>query len=1626
MTKLFNHTVQPLGSTTSPVEDLALEVADAFDKIEDKISTEPNTIPSLKDVIGNPTLHSIKPHKVSKEVSEVHNMLERESNIVLDNIPDKGSLVLSYINSQGTLSSIVEIDNTTEFTRKDQFKLTGKVVKLNIDVPKGSSVSINASYRTTTFSFNNLKLLPNVFKKLDGTYKLTPLSVGGTSYNLDYGTNISDKLDEYKLKSSQELHFYQSENDVDWKKIDTSSYNITNNIVSFESSSFLPTGSTKVLVYTNNTTLSEVVDSLYKEFIEHNHSNSNLTKNIDTYTLTNRVSNIGAISYKSDSLNNYQFPQYFNREGHNPNLDGVYENAILGDIFLSRKLSDDGTKYKGLDEDSNSIIFGDPASGHRLMYSHGNNALTIDMTRDSNGLKIKTSNIDSYGLSINSSYMTSRPTGLYIKPENNHVFFTSSVPSIRYRVTFDNITVDNEGIFNNALFKRFRINKVQFTSNTDTLSANINSIGMPDEPVRLNIHVPTNIDEAVIEKLTVGNEITVGTANINGMKLGKVVYRKDGDNAKITSTDNAIVHYESKVVADNLDVKSLSIGDVVIEANNDSNNPSDKSLKASSKTNDSTLKFGTKTNFSDASFDKAYFGGIQLKKGVNDNLEILGEEVQHKVVVHAPVEFKNVTTGIDSKVTLNVVESDAVKVGNHIVKKGDDNNTLITPKDPSLENSVFKINSKSYVKDLEIGKATITDGSLVIGNSKIHNNGGITTITPTDKSNDILEISTKTEIDNANINTLTVDDDLFSNHTYSSSLTIGGITSEASTDKNMVVKASTIDKKVIYQAPVEMDTATIKNLTLTNSNVLGANVTSMRFGNIVFSREIGGDNATVTRSDDSSKVNFQAPVHMKTLEADNFTTSNINIEGMTLGGFKFTKDGDNHVLVSNVDDSKFLKYNANVQFKQLSVTDLSSQKYTLYNKDKILIDEKNYLGNVSGRLTYVHDKSLNFAGTGKGSGLSMSIEPEATPAFKQYIASNNGTAAIDTDKNMFMELNTSNGLYFIRPIDQKVSKNGVTVGFNDPSAQVNINDLTRWFRANLYAGKIEATSVNAGVSDGTNRNGINIGSTRISVIGPEDNCPDGLTVFESTEGVHIVRPMAPGADGCRNLSYQETNTGSINVKGDGSVDGSFSVTEDAIVNGTLASGYLTVTNDTEMNNVVVSGNAIIAGKTTLSGEVELKNTLSLTNELISTSRITGKSIDVTGNSVFGRSLEVGQDLNVVKDTAIGGGLAVRQGITSDGVIKSKGMNTGRLDTETLQTTGDATFSSSLFVQGRIKAETGAQVGGNFSVSGSAEFKESITARQFFTIDDATVRGKFTAMAGAEVLGKSIVIGSDSSIVQIDGRVQINTKEPLLIQAPLKVYNKLTVIEGAEINGTTTFKGDVEANASFKVNGGLEVTGNAIYSGNLKSRSINVASSIEVENSVIANNLTSESMVISSTATVANLTISNSLSMSNDTQLVAGNGRFSSLSLTNSEANNNISGSLTVARDITSIRDIYVGAKVILGSGNVTIDSNGLTTDNGKVSAGIVKAGMIVGSNKVQAPPELLLSNNPVVNSLTKTIPNREFVRLNDTLIEGVCIYSGALIAPKIIFNELIPMDGDGRNSTVDIVAKYARYAGDND
>lgn len=1315
MNELFQHTVQPIGSSTSPVEDLALEVSDAFNKISERLDIHPNIITSYKEAIGNPIFKDLKQHKITKQVTETHNILETESNIVLENIPDTSSLSLSYLYNSNNIN-LTEVNNLSDFTAYDQYKIEGKVITLNVKVQPGSSIAITAIYNCTTFDLNNEKILPNVFKKETGEWYLTATQVSESSYELDYDTNISDSLNNHITYLNSVLHIFSSEDGVNWQEVDVITYSIKSNKIEFKSDTLNFNTSTVFAVYVNNTSITQLLNNLYIEFLNHNHSNSNISKNIDIRDIVNRTVNVRNISYKNHKIPNYSFPQYLNREGHNASLDGVYENSMLGKLFISRILSADGEKYKGFDEDSNKLIFSDPDLGHALNFSKIEQALLLSSGGTLNGLKILTKGVSKYSLSLNNTFIYSdHSRGLKIEPEAKVLDITSNDYSNKYTVKTDNLQVKS-----NAEIKNLRIGDILLEENT----------------------------------LTKGLSVWTGNSK-------------------------SIIDFKSKVTLNSADITTTSIQTGAV---------------------------------ADLTSNKISIGNVEFKKDYDGN------------------------TSISKKLV--------------------ENNQAIIKSTVPIEASSLKVNT--------------------------------------------LETTTLTNL------------------------------------KNVVVSEISIN--------------------------------GFRFG----------------------KSN---------------TSDNFDVSGGKGLAFNFSSDLNTNNLYSQ---------------------QLHASNYLLRNNDKIVLDSKNYLTNLNDKFSFVQDEnSLNFIGSGKNTGITFKDSENNLPIFKQFISSNSGVNTTEGDRNLFLESDVSSGVYFLRPTNKKISSNGVVFGYNDPSAERNISDLSKWFRQDLYAGKLEVSSINAATATGDAKNGISIGSTKLSVVGPEQNCPSGLTIFESAEGIHLVQPLASDAEGCNNLVYQEVTSGTFNTKGDLSIEGNATVTEDLVVSGTIAGETLIITGESETESLEVNDTLKVNGKATFTSEVNFKNDLKLTNELVSQARIEAKTLEVKGGTILDKNVDIGGNLFVGGTISVNEGLNVNQGLSVNGVLKAKNIDVEGLKTTFIDNLGDLSVAGSLDLQGKAVIKNSLSVQGNAEITSNLNVNSSIISKNLYTIEEVACRGKLSVLGGAEIVGKNITLGTSDSVLQINGKLQFNTTD-VTLNSSLKIYNSLRVSDDAEISGKLYNKNGIETDSYVKIVGALNVESSAQFNSNVSFKSASVSQNLDIQGSLIAASITTESLSLTGTANIANLNITNSLAMGLNTNLVAGNAKFTSLDVTDSNAYNNISGNLSVSKDLDVIKNMSVGQDLVFGNGSMIINSQGIKATEGDLEADNLKINRLEGKSRAQVPANILTNTHPIAVQIANSIPERNFIKLDNFVVEGISIFNNPVMVDTLVFKDLIyagsASDYDKGFVGVDIIARRAVYA----
>lgn len=1883
MSKFFQHTPQKIGSTTSPTSDLALEVSEAFHKVEGLLDTEGTSLISFKDALGNALFSSIKPHKVTAELSETHTLLENESDIVLENKPDKDDIVVYYLSEDSSVTKTIEkIESNKDFTDVDQYKLLGKVLRLNVRVPKNSSLTLTVDYSTTTFDLNGQKFLPNVIKKDNEEYFIKPSNILVDSFELDYEVNLSDSLDKRINNPQETLHFFYSYDRNTFEELDVTDYSIVDNKILINGNS-LPTNliDLEVITYTSNTSISELVDALVYEFINHDHSNNNISKNISHKDITNRFVNTSKISYKDSEVINYEHPQYLNREGYNPNLDSVYENAFLGDFFVSRIIDEAVQKFKGLDKDSYKIMFGEPTIGPSLKYSYTEEAMLLNSIAPLNSLYIKNNFDDKYVLRLNDTIIKSNTSDrLKIKPEGNTLDIRSdsetkysvltdkiyskesnveklttqslsingitiagdangksaivsgsdidSILKIDSNVVMNKLNVNELVSENTVSFNKVKTSQVEFKdiSFINTADDNVQVISSSDTK-KLEITVPLVVKELETPRLTVGdlkpNQITFGdiTLGVNAdpadnglvvtnnnsaestiafindvkfntlsadaitsenntlsnitakliklggislyktvdnnltfsgagnkvifntiaqfvdlkavnstidkgiitdlvvdsLKIGEVLLRKTLDNnLSITSSinkvivgatvalsevsatsfvspintldritsqrltlgkvllanvdDNIVVSSEinkviftafvemnktiineitsNTAVITDLTADQFKIGDVyfnktveedvvvssdvnslIITADTAIDNLTSDIISAESLTaTESTLIGLTSENVN--------IGAVKLAKTLENNLHISSE--LNKVIIEAPLELANVTSFSNSKINLHSIISKSIKIGNHSFLEMANGDVQLNVSNEARPDSTVTINSSlitKVLKPLEIRGENATGflnniemNILKIGNSKITNYEGKTVIQPTTPEVDKLIINTTTEMVKASIEELQSDEATLTK-VYSKNVQVGPVSFREDLEGNALVTATSSDHTLDFQAATKFLKTTIEKAIITlveSKNVISDKVT---IGSIGLIKDIDTGDMVLSRVDTLSKIIFDAPAEFNSAKINSLVATGLakveNLEAVSLNiaNFIFKKaEGTNNLIVSSNSQDKF-EIRTPMTAQKFTAEIFSAFNYTLFNNDRISIDAENYISNTNNRFEIANTKPISVVGSSRDSGIAFTHAIGARPSYKQYVSANSGAPAVVTEKNVFIETDVSTGVFLLQPTGSKITKDSVVYGFNDSTAQVNISDLTRWFRNDLYIKDLEASAGHFGINEESKKNGISIGDTRISVTGIDTDCPPGLTIFESQDAINFVKPLSANQKGCRDVVYQSLNTGPISVEGIASVDGSLAVTEDIIANGTIGATDISLNGTIEAVDALINGNLDVKGKATFSSDITFKNDIELVNDLNAAGRLKGRSLEVKEDISIGKSISIGEDATVERELTVRGGLNLNSGMTAEGTIKAEALNVENITAQNIMLLRNLEVAGSVEVQGKLGIKSSAVVEGSLTVNNYLDVKDNISTKDIYVLRDAVIKERLTVQNGLEVSGRTISIGSNTSQITLTGKLQLDTTD-VKFNSAVYIYENLRITGDIISAGQIQNKGGIYTESSINAKGSITSESTIETESNIIAKTIEVGRNLSVENSISANNITTESISVSGTASVANLNISKSLSMPVDTSIVAGDVRFGSITQTQPSSLNSFAGDLTVAGNVEVLKDLEINQNLTFNNDSLNINSNGISGTDAKIAVDSVKANSFKGSETIQTPNHLAIANNAGANAVGSLIPNKQFARMDYLVCDGIAVFNQAITAETIYYKNLVfAGDNDGDTTgAVNIVARRALYA----
>lgn len=471
--KLFEHQVIPQNSNTSPVENLAGEVAAAFDIVDTRLGVD-TIYPSLNKVMGNFILTDLSYHGVTQLRKDTFSIGASTLNLSLSYIPTT-PVVISY--SEGSPGNEVityledELSPVSLISRKTQFKREGRVITLGGNYA-GKTLSVEYTGLDPALSGKNIK--PNVLKMLNGVYLRPLVEASPTVFTVSYDINIQNNITKYfnGNTNNKDLVYLVAKKDSSYLILNYDSLTITNEKLTFTIDDGLEETYAEVLVYILNVTVADLLESLYLEFKNHDHSKSSFEAVIDHKNIINNYQNTDKISYKDSQTVNYLHPQFLNREGYNATLNAAYENAMLGDLFLSAVMTEEDQTFKSLTKESVKILFGDPIVGHKLYYNPVLKALNLLTPSNSNGLNI-VAGTSAKALSINTDqfYITQEADKTAIKGKNNTIVITDDGTSTSLLET-KRLQVNTTATLAEALVGELRLGNTRISSDGSNTSFN--------------------------------------------------------------------------------------------------------------------------------------------------------------------------------------------------------------------------------------------------------------------------------------------------------------------------------------------------------------------------------------------------------------------------------------------------------------------------------------------------------------------------------------------------------------------------------------------------------------------------------------------------------------------------------------------------------------------------------------------------------------------------------------------------------------------------------------------------------------------------------------------------------------------------------------------------------------------------------------------------------------------------------------------------------------------------------------------------------------------------------------------------------------------------------------------------
>lgn len=501
-------------------------------------STEDSFKTSINSTIGSNSLVSIDvPLGVHfKDYQESFSSNDTSNDFVLQLIPDGSLSINDGSSTRYVLVSDRALNDNNEYT----------IIGRKLIFYKRPSNAFTVLYSGTYPKIDELGptgYMPNVFPSpalIDNGKSDRPSITpsGNNMYDLEikpsktnsYDTAFSVKLDyalsekyrEFvsptggKLCPSEMISLWKRGGELFQKIDDADIYIISPSKFRFKTSMHIDPRNDIIVVGINNWSLADTVAALTKLALTHSHNTLDISMPISHGYMTGLRSERRDKSEQEFGISNIRgddHPQYFHRDGYNPDNHGTFNNAITGDILLGS--TDPFNLYNNITGDSRKLYFGSVSDAASLMFSSTEKYLKLYSKY--NGLFINSKakpsneetsfgfamNLDGHRLYARGATVRNPANELIIESKDGTTIFTSGkTPDTLATIKAADVHTDNISVKNDISLtdegSGLIVGNISIKNNQGSVTV---SEVDPDLDTEFKLVAPTLVSHMSIEKL---------------------------------------------------------------------------------------------------------------------------------------------------------------------------------------------------------------------------------------------------------------------------------------------------------------------------------------------------------------------------------------------------------------------------------------------------------------------------------------------------------------------------------------------------------------------------------------------------------------------------------------------------------------------------------------------------------------------------------------------------------------------------------------------------------------------------------------------------------------------------------------------------------------------------------------------------------------------------------------------------------------------------------------------------------------------------------------------------------------------------------------------------------------------